>query len=292
LPPVKKNNRQPLNNEESKRNARKNRTIALTISLVMAAAFIYPTWTSAKNVVIDGSIQWVSLGITCFFGIWLIFPILVLLFYDGNEDNNPQHPLSGSVRRRFKWAATVFLGILSLAFSLFAFHYWMHPHTVSADELRRLDGTLCNISPYNGNVKGNNRHTGVQLCELPDVEFRIPYYDTLLPEGGKVSLLIMEKDYLRVTGTLPATRGERHTLDQYHPTVYAYKTDTYFMPLSAYNDMKETGRGWGLAAGLIVLAIGLLGETAIWANELYRYAETHQLHLLQRIAKLMMKRRN
>ena len=43
---------------------------------------------------------------------------------------------------------------------------------MSAHELHSLDGTVCKVFLYR-NLKGNNQHTSVQLCETPSISFFI-----------------------------------------------------------------------------------------------------------------------
>ena len=58
----------------------KNRKNAILVSLLLALIFAYPTFTSAKNVFVDGYIQWTSLILTMFFGVWVLLPFATILY--------------------------------------------------------------------------------------------------------------------------------------------------------------------------------------------------------------------
>lgn len=72
----------PLVMENDKQKNRKN---AILLSLLIALIFVYPTFMGVRYVVVDGYIQWTSMILTMFFGIWVLLPFAVILFYKGDK---------------------------------------------------------------------------------------------------------------------------------------------------------------------------------------------------------------
>jgi len=270
------------NNDDRDELARKNRRLVRILSSLLVAGFVYPMWMNARNVLIDGTLQWGSLIGALFFVLPMLLPVYAFFFYDGYEGEGKPTKDKTATGRKVKRIIAVVFGLVFFGAGIGALWYSFHPSTMSAHELHSLDGTVCKVFLYR-NPKGNDQHTSVQLCETPGISFFIPYYDSELQEGWRVRFMIKEQDYLRVTGQRSLTSRERHTQDQYRPKVYAYSTDSYDMPLELYNQMKEKDTVWALLIGVFLLLIGIVFEVILWSEELYRYATDHNLRLLQRV---------
>ena len=70
--------------------ARKNRRLVRILSLLLVAGFVYPMWMNARNVLIDGTLQWGSLVGALFFVLPMLLPVYAFFFTMATRERENQ----------------------------------------------------------------------------------------------------------------------------------------------------------------------------------------------------------
>jgi len=238
----------------------KNRKNAILVSLFLALIFAYPTFLSVRNVVVDGYVQWTSLILTLFFGIWVLLPFAVILFYKGEEPKQRDEEAKRRYSRRLKIVGSIVWGLAFIGFGLFALVNYFGHKDIKSEDLRRIDGTISEAVVES--VKSRKTFTSVLLIEYPQYRFYIPFIDETLTSGSPITLYVPIRDYQRVVEKSALTYGELHTQDEYDPFVVAYESENSRVTLSDYNEWSRTDSKWGLYLGIVLTLFGIVGE--IW----------------------------
>lgn len=238
----------------------KNRKNAILASLILALIFAYPTFLSVRNVVVDGYVQWTSLILTLFFGIWVLLPFAVILFYKGEEPKQRDEEAKRRYSRRLKIVGSIVWGLAFIGFGLFALVNYFGHKDIKSEDLRRIDGTISEAVVES--VKSRKTFTSVLLIEYPQYRFYIPFIDETLTSGSPITLYVPIRDYQRVVEKSALTYGELHTQDEYDPFVVAYESENSRVTLSDYNEWSRWDSKWGLYLGIVLTLFGIGGE--IW----------------------------
>lgn len=236
----------------------KNRKNAILASLVLALIFAYPTFFSVRNVVLDGYVQWTSLILSLFFGIWVLLPFAVILFYKGDKPKQRDEETQRKFSRRLKIVGSDVFGVMYFGFGLFALINYFGHKDIKSEDLRRIDGTISEVTIES--VKSRKNFTSVLLIEYPQYRFYIPFIDETLKSESPITLYVPVRDYQRVVEKSALTDRELHTQDEYDPFVVAYESDNSFVTLSDYNEWSRTNSKWGLYVGIAVILFGIVGE--------------------------------
>ena len=238
----------------------KNRKNAILLSLLIALIFVYPTFMGVRYVVVDGYIQWTSLILTMFFGIWVLLPFAVILFYKGDKPKQRDEESQRQFSRRLKIVGSVVFGVMYFGFGLFALINYFGYKDIKSEDLRRIDGTISEVVIES--VKSRKTYTSVLLIEYPQYRFYIPFIDETLKSESPITLYVPVRDYQRVVEKSELTNRELHTQDQYDPFVVAYESENSCLTLSDYNEWRRRDSKWGLYGGIVCILFGIGVE--IW----------------------------
>ncbi|MBP5663060.1 MAG: hypothetical protein J6X16_02165 [Bacteroidales bacterium] len=238
----------------------KNRKNAILLSLLLALIFAYPTLMAASDVVIDGSVQWTSLILTLLFGIWVLLPFAVILFYKGDETKQRDEKNKQKFSRILIIVGSIVWGVVFFGFGLFALTNYFGHKDIKYEDLHRIDGTISKVAIES--VKSRKTYTSVLLIEYPQYRFYIPFVDKTLKSESSITLYVSVRDYQRVIEKNALTNKQLHTQDQYAPFVVAYESDNSCVTLSDYNEWSRTNSKWGLYVGIVCILFGIGGE--IW----------------------------
>lgn len=247
----------PLVMENDKQKNRKN---AILVSLLLALIFAYPTFTSAKNVFVDGYIQWTSLILTMFFGVWVLLPFATILFYKGDEPKQKDTETKRHFSRILIIVGSIVWGLLCFGLGIFALISYFGYKDVKPENLRSINGTISEVVIES--VKSRKTYTSVLLIEYPQYRFYIPFIDETLKSESPITLYVPVRDYQRVVEKSELTNRELHTQDQYDPFVVAYESENSCVTLSDYNEWRRTDSKWGLYGGIVCILFGIGVE--IW----------------------------
>ena len=238
----------------------KNRKNAILVSLFLALIFAYPTFFSVRNVVLDGYVQWTSLVLSLFFGIWVLLPFAVILFYKGDKPKQRDEETQRQFSRRLKIVGSVVFGVMYFGFGLFALINYFGHKDIKSEDLRRIDGTISEVVVES--VKSRKTYTSVLLIEYPQYRFYIPFIDETLRSESPITLYVPIRDYQRVVEKSVLTNREFHIQDEYDPFVVAYESENSRVTLSDYNEWSRTDSKWGLYFGIVLILFGIGGE--VW----------------------------
>lgn len=117
----------------------KNRKYAILVSLLLALIFAYPTFISAKNVFVDGYIQWTSLILTMFFGVWVLLPFATILFYKGDEPKQKDTETKRHFSRILIIIGSIVWGLLCFGLGIFALINYFGNKDVKPENLRSIN---------------------------------------------------------------------------------------------------------------------------------------------------------
>ena len=240
----------------------KNRKNAILASLFLALIMAYPTFTAAKNVVVDGYIQWTSLILSMFFGIWVLLPFAIVLFYKGDGPKQRDEKNDRRISQRCTKVLGIAYGLVFFGFGIFALIYYFGYKDVMPDDLRRIDGTISEVVIEG--LRGRKNHTSVLLIEYPQYCFFMPFIDETLEEESPITLYVSVSDYQRVVEGRALSNREQHTIDQYRPYVMAYESGKSHVTLSDYNEWSRRDSKWGLYMGIVCILFGVGAEIWFW----------------------------
>ena len=250
----------------------KNRKNAILVSLLLALIFAYPTFTSAKNVFVDGYIQWTSLILTMFFGVWVLLPFATILFYKGDEPKQKDTETKRHFSRILIIVGSIVWGLLCFGLGIFALISYFGYKDVKPENLRSINGTISEVVIER--VKARETFTRVLLIEYPQYWFYIPIIDKTLTSESPITLYVPVRDYQRVVKKSELTNRELHTQDEYDPFVVAYESNNSCFTLSDYNEWSRTDSKWGLYLGIVLVLFGIGGEIwFFWRSKKVKVAE-------------------
>lgn len=241
----------------------KNRKNAILLSLCLALIFAYPTFMSAKDMVIDGTVQWTSLILTMFFGIWVLLPFAIVLFYKGDESKQRDTENKRHFSQKLIIAGAIVFGLMCFGFGIFGVYHFLTNKDIEAKDIRRIDGVISEVHVYSGGTKSYDPRTTVKLIEYPQYWFVIPHIiDKNLTSESPITLYVPIRDYQRVVENSTLTNRELHTQDEYAPFVVAYESINSCYTLSDYNEWSRRDSKWGLYVGIVCILFGIGVE--IW----------------------------